>query len=238
MNKHVALFEVKALADGDVNGEFEAILSVPVVDRDGEVVDAGAFEPLPAEIPIHKFHDFSSPVATATPFYEGGVLKARGVFDPDTESQAIRSKVGRSIRYMSVGFMAASREEVDGVLHITKAELLEASFVSVPANREAAILAVKNAFLDQAPSELKLLRELVGKMNATLEEMAASQKDSAQLKTAATDPEGKDAAPAAADEAAAAAAAQPPADVPVGHQARLALLRASAELAAQVAAGT
>lgn len=143
MEKRIALFEVKALADGDGNGEFEAILSVPTVDRDGEVIDGRAFEPLPAEIPIHKFHDFSSPVATATPFYEGDVLKARGTFDPDPESQAIRSKIGRSIRYMSVGFMAATRSDQDGTPHITKAELLEASFVSVPSNREAAILAVK-----------------------------------------------------------------------------------------------
>lgn len=143
MDKHVALFEVKALEGSDPNGEFEAVLSVPVVDRDGEVVDAGCFNPLPAEIPIHKYHDFSAPVATAVPFYDGDILKARGVFDPDSESQAIRQKVGRSIRYMSVGFMAAERADRDGVPHITRAELLEASFVSVPSNREAAILAVK-----------------------------------------------------------------------------------------------
>src|SRR5688572_12553488 len=145
MEKRVALFEVKAIDGADPHGEFEAILSVPTVDRDGEVVDARCFEPLPAEIPIHKFHDFSSPVATATPFYEGDVLKARGTFDPDPESQSIRQKVGRSIRYMSVGFMAATRADQDGVPHITRAELLEASFVSVPSNREAAILAVKSA---------------------------------------------------------------------------------------------
>jgi HK97 family phage prohead protease len=146
MEKRVALFEVKAIEDAtDPNGEFEAILSVPTVDRDGEIIDGRAFEPLPAEIPIHKFHDFSSPVATATPFYEGDVLKARGTFDPDPESQAIRAKLGRSIRYMSVGFMAATRSDQEGTPHITKAELLEASFVSVPSNREAAILAVKQA---------------------------------------------------------------------------------------------
>ncbi len=145
MEKRIALFEVKALDGSDPHGEFEAILSVPTIDRDGEVIDGRAFEPLPAEIPIHKFHDFSSPVATATPFYDGDVLKARGVFDPDPESQAIRAKIGRSIRYMSVGFMAATRSDQDGVPHITGAELLEASFVSVPSNREAAILAVKSA---------------------------------------------------------------------------------------------
>lgn len=208
MMKRVALFEVKALEGKDPNGEFEAVLSVPVIDRDGEVIDAGAFDPLPAEIPIHKFHNFSEPVATAVPFYDGDILKARGNFDPDPDSQAIRQKIGRSIRYMSVGFMAASRQDVDGVPHITKAELLEASFVSVPSNREAAILAVK-AFA------------------------AASDRDSAD-QTAATDPEEK-ATVSAAAQAAADSAVDPPAEVPVGHQARVALLRLEADLAAMAA---
>lgn len=232
MNKHVALFEVKALDGSDPNGEFEAILSVPVVDRDGEVIDARAFEPLPAELPIHKFHDFSAPVANAVPFYDGDILKARGVFDPDPESQAIRQKVGRSIRFMSVGFMAAERSDQDGVPHITKAELLEASFVSVPSNRDAAILAVKNAH-HPAPSELKLLREAVDKMNAVMEQLAAPNGSAG--KTAATDPEEKASVPAAA-QAAAGTVADPPAEASAGHQLRVALLRLEADLAAMDAA--
>jgi hypothetical protein len=195
MEKRVALFEVKALDGSDPNGEFEAILSVPTVDRDGEVIDGRAFEPLPAEIPIHKFHDFSSPVATATPFYEGDVLKARGVFDPDPESQAIRAKVGRSIRYMSVGFMGATRSDEDGIPHITKGELLEASFVSVPSNREAAILAVKSSPIYQAD---RIATGIITPAEARAMENIP----------AATDPE---------ENAAAQAAADPPADVPVGQ---------------------
>jgi HK97 family phage prohead protease len=249
MEKRVALFEVKAIEDGtDPNGEFEAILSVPTVDRDGEVIDGRAFEPLPAEIPIHKFHDFSSPVATATPFYEGDILKARGTFDPDPESQAIRAKLGRSIRYMSVGFMAATRSDQDGVPHISKAELLEASFVSVPSNREAAILAVKSAriveqlekgrfpleeirAMEDLP-EIKAgrtlsaknestLRQAAERINGVLEQLAAPDEGSAPTKSlTATDPEADTAAQATVD---------PPADVPVG-QVYAALARAQAAL--------
>lgn len=233
MEKRIALFEVKALdpasPDADPHGEFEAILSVPTVDRDGEVIDGKAFEPLPAEIPIHKFHDFSSPVATAVPFYEGDVLKARGRFDPDPESQAIRAKVGRSIRFMSVGFMAATRSDKDGVPHITKAELLEASFVSVPSNREAAILAVKAA---EVPVSTKVgrvlssknendLRQAVALLTRVLEQVADASADPDPEKSkspAATDPE-KAAAPAAAS----------PADVSVG-EVRAATIRALAAL--------
>ena len=230
MEKRVALFEVKAADESDPNGAFEAILSMPTIDRDGEVIDAKAFEPLPAEIPVHKFHDFSSPVATAVPYYEGDVLKARGVFDPDPESQTIRAKVGRSIRYMSVGFMAATRSDQDGVPHIAKAELLEASFVSVPSNREAAILAVKGLLpatevdakagrVFSAKNEASL-RQAVNILTTLLEQLAAPEEAAPEKSPAATDPEEKT---AAADEA---AAAVPPADVAVGL-AQLAAARAA-----------
>jgi HK97 family phage prohead protease len=231
MEKRIALFEVKALDGSNPDGEFEAILSVPTVDRDGEIIDGRAFEPLPAEIPIHKFHDFSSPVASATPFYEGDVLKARGTFDPDPESQAIRAKVGKSIRYMSVGFMAATRSDQEGTPHITKAELLEASFVSVPSNREAAILAVKAAKAGglMTPAEARALeglpelkagrvfsakneaalRQAVTLLTTLLEQLAAPDESGGAPKSpTATDPEAKTAAPVAAVE--------PPADVTVG----------------------
>lgn len=216
MDKHVALFEVKAVVDsGDPNGEFEAILSVPTVDRDGEVIDANAFAPLPDSIPIHAFHDFSSPVAVANPYYEGDVLMARGVFDPDAAAQTIRAKVGRSIGFMSVGFMGTTRGDVDGVPHITKAELLEASFVSVPSNRQAAILAVKahrEAF-EMKASKGDRLQQIHDLSVANGAECKAAH--AAEEKTTATDPE--TAVPAAADEkSAAAGTAPPPADVNVG----------------------
>jgi HK97 family phage prohead protease len=254
MEKRVALFEVKAVGDGtDSNGEFEAILSVPTVDRDGEVIDGRAFEPLPAEIPIHKFHDFSAPVATAVPYYEGDILKAKGTFDPDPESQAIRQKVGRSIRYMSVGFMAATRIDKDGVPHITAAELLEASFVSIPSNREAAILAVKAAanppVVVNVAGDVADPAELVKTIAEQLEAKrgrALSQKTESDLRQAHSllgkvldqvsapddgDDPGK--SPADADpegKAAASAAAVPPADVPVGRPLLTEALAAEAEL--------
>ncbi len=225
MDKLIALFEVKTVVDsGDPNGEFEAILSVPTVDRDGEVIDAKAFEPLPESIPIHAFHDFHAPVAVAMPFYDGDILKARGVFDPDAEAQTIRAKVGRSIGFMSVGFMGTTRTDVDGVPHITKAELLEASFVSVPSNRQAAILAVKahrDAFEMKSTKgdRLQQIHDLSVANGAACESKAAH---AAEEKSPDTDPESKTAAPAAD---AAGAAVESPADVTVG-MARLIASRA------------
>lgn len=228
MQKRVALFEVKALDDSDPSGEFEAILSVPTIDRDGEIIDAKAFEPLPDFIPIHKYHDFTSPVASAFPFYDGDVLKARGVFDPDPESQTFRSKVGRSVRFMSVGFMAAIRNDADDVPHITSAELLESSFVTVSSNRDAAVLALKGyqeAFEMKASKgeRLQQIHDLSVANGATCESKAAH---AAEEKTPATDPETKTAAPAAD---AAGAAVEPPADVTVG-MAPTAIWRTRAEL--------
>jgi HK97 family phage prohead protease len=229
VTKHIALFEVKTVVDsGDPNGEFEAILSVPTVDRDGEVIKAGAFAPLPESIPIHAFHDFSSPVAVAQPYYEGDVLMARGVFDPDPNAQMIRGKVGRSIGFMSVGFMDTTRIDVDGVPTITKAELLEASFVSVPSNRQAAILAVKahRESFEMKATKGDRLQQIHDLAIANGAKCASGDEPS---KSPDTDTETKAAASASADDSAAADPA-PLADVNRGHLARVAALAAEAEL--------
>jgi HK97 family phage prohead protease len=146
VKKTYAFAEVKSLSGENPNGEFEVILSAQTVDRDGEVIEARAFEPLPESIPMHAFHDFDDPIGRAWPFYDGDVLKARGVFASTHRAQEIRTLVSEGvIGHTSVGFMSASRTEGDnGVPHITKGELLEASFVSVPSNREAAVLMAKS----------------------------------------------------------------------------------------------
>lgn len=150
MNKSFVIAEVKTLDTTTPHGEFEAILSAPTLDRDGEVVAPGAFTkagPLPDSIPIHINHQFDveKVVGRGVPYYDGELLKVRGTFDPDERSQLVRAKVtSGSVNRMSVGFVGASREVKDGVPTVLAAELLEASFVSVPSNREAAVLAVKH----------------------------------------------------------------------------------------------
>lgn len=145
MHKTFAMAEVKALADENPNGSFEVILSAETVDRDGEVIDAKAFEPLPESIPFHAFHDFHDPIGRGVPFYDGDVLKARGTFASTPRAQEIRTLVAEGvIGHTSVGFMAAVRKDAEDTPHITKGELLEGSFVSVPSNREAAVLLAKS----------------------------------------------------------------------------------------------
>lgn len=129
-------------------GTFEAILSMPTVDRDGEVVDAKAFDPLPEYIPIDIDHGMSveSTVGSGQPFYEGDVLKFRGTFASTPLGQQVRSLVLEGhIRKMSVAYMNSVYEldEGDGKQHLRSAELLNAAIVAIPSNREADITGAK-----------------------------------------------------------------------------------------------
>lgn len=273
--KAFVLAEVKAVGDETGNGEFEVILSMPTFDRDGEVIDAKAFDPLPDSIPFHAFHDFTDPVGRAIPRYEGEVLKATGSYASTPRAQEIRTLVAEGvIGHTSVGFMPPTREVKDGVVHITKGELLEGSFVSVPSNREAAVLVGKSyehairksdddakAVVGSWEERRDLIRDAVRLAHpeawwtgivATFDDSVVFEVDmmdgSEQFQAAysitdgvvtlgasepvevtevitpkhpaSTNPEGKAAATAAAD---------PPAEVSVG-MARLAALRAEAEL--------
>lgn len=150
-----ASFEIKATnTSADGAGSFEAVLSAPVLDRDGEVIDAKAFARaktgLPDWIPIHIDHDMSvrGLVASARPFYDGDTLKAAGTYASTPLAQTVRTMISEGhLRTMSVGFMDAKSELAAGVRHITSAELLEASFVTVPSNRDALITGSKRARL-------------------------------------------------------------------------------------------
>jgi HK97 family phage prohead protease len=154
-------FGVKAL-DSDVDdvdgpGRFEAILSTGRVDRDGEIVDPGAFDPLPKSIPIHVDHRMTVDklVGRARPYYDGDVLKAEGVFGSDEQSQTVRRKmIDGLIDSMSVGMLRPKMKRVDGVAHVVSGELIEASLVTIPANVDALILAGKTISDDLDPDTI------------------------------------------------------------------------------------
>jgi hypothetical protein len=146
---------LKALDPDDEQGMFEAILSAPTLDRDGEVIDSKAFEPLPDHITIDVDHGMSTDttVGSGVPFYDGDLLKFRGTFSSLPRAQDIRTLVMEGhIRKMSVAFMNAKREEdeEDGKVHIRRAELLNAAIVPIPSNREASILSAKAGALSMA----------------------------------------------------------------------------------------
>lgn len=172
--------EIKAEGDDVGDGEFRAVMSAPSLDRDGEIIDAEAFAPLPDKITVDIDHDMSvrSIVASGRPYYEGGLLKIHGKFASTPLAQDVRTLVREGhVDRMSVTFRAANREiGEDGVTHIRSAELLNVAFVAIPSNREAAVLAAKSADADADPVAMALdaLRADVDELRATVAEFRSA----------------------------------------------------------------
>lgn len=154
--KMFALGEVKAVEDDESPfGSFDVILSAPTLDRDGEVIDAKVFEPLPDHITFDIDHGMSTAttVGSGAPYYDGDKLRVKGTYSSIPRAQEVRTLVREGhIRTTSVAFMGAVREEKDGVPHIVKAELLNGAFVPIPSNRDALVLSAKS-YEEQSSSE-------------------------------------------------------------------------------------
>lgn len=166
---------VKAIDTTDGPGEFEAVISTSMKDRDGETVKAGALHPLPGSIPIYYQHDWRSgalPVAKATPFYDGDVLKATGTYASTARGQEMRSLVSEGIvDSMSVGFIKSQSR--GGV--ITKGTLIEASFTGIPVNTGAKVMASKALEdLDPMPGFDPTTKAVEGSYEARAEKLQES----------------------------------------------------------------
>lgn len=148
MSKGLLTATVKNTKDAGA-GEFEAVISTEALDRDGEVLDKGWADPLPAEIPIHmdhQFFDLTKIVGRGEPFYDGDQLKVKGRYASTPDAQLVRQLVAEGmVKTMSVGYLNSNYEEKDGVQHLVSGDLIEASFVSVPANPEALVTMAKAA---------------------------------------------------------------------------------------------
>lgn len=149
MSKHYLMGTVKAADDADdANGAFEVILSAPTLDRDDEIIDAKAFEPLPDHITFDIDHGMSvvTTVGSGAPRYDdAGNLVVSGTFSSIPRAQEVRTLVREGhIRTTSVAFMDAKRTKgEDGKTHITRAELLNGAFVPIPSNRQALVVSAK-----------------------------------------------------------------------------------------------
>lgn len=146
VTKAVGLVE-KAETD-DPHGAFEVVLSSATLDRDNEVVEARAFEPLPDHIPFDIDHGMSvvTTVGSGAPYYDDdGTLKVKGTFASTPLAQEVRALVSEGhIRTTSVTFLHADREKDEkGVTHVKTAELLNGTFTPVPSNRESVVLSAK-----------------------------------------------------------------------------------------------
>ena len=169
---------LKAVKTDDGPGEFEAILSTTQVDRDGETVKAGALNPLPANIPVYYQHDWRTgalPVAKATPFYDGDLLKVKGTFASTARGQEMRSLVTEGVvEAMSVGFIKSqSRGKV-----ISKGTLIEGSFTGIPINTGSKVLASKAlADLDPMPGFDPTIKTMDGSYEDLAEDLREALKE-------------------------------------------------------------
>lgn len=130
-------------ADKD-SGTFKTVITSEVVDRDGEIIalngwDFENFMKNPVVLRGHNYRDL--PVAKCTGLsIEGGKVVATGEFASaaaNPKAQQVRALYDDGfINAVSVGFRVLQRNPANRTI-IEKQELLEFSFVTVPANPEA-----------------------------------------------------------------------------------------------------
>lgn len=129
-----AIAAIKAATDSDT-GTFEMVITTENLDRYQEVISMEGWEldHYRSNPVVLWGHDhFTLPVGVTTSLdIVDGKMVAKGKFAPNAFAQEIRRNYDLGIiRASSVGFIEKERQ---GNL-ITKAELIEWSFVSVPAN--------------------------------------------------------------------------------------------------------
>lgn len=151
IQKQMMTFEIKAVAK---NGTFKVIASDESVDRAGEVIkvswrDFENYMKNPIMLFGHDYRNIASVAWKATKVYiEDNKLIVEGVFAWTEQAQILRQLYDEGIiKTVSVWFIPRERDN-DNRTVITKAELLEVSFVPVPANPNA--LSIQKAMLDKA----------------------------------------------------------------------------------------
>lgn len=137
------VIEATEKAAGDT-GTFEVVITTENVDRYQEVIKLDGWELehyLKNPVVLWGHDHFTLPIGMCTSIeVSGGKMIAKGKFAPHAHAQEIRALYDLGIvRATSVGFIEKERE---GNL-ITKSELIEFSFVSVPANPYALSLALE-----------------------------------------------------------------------------------------------
>ena len=168
------LFEIKA-DDGNQVGTFTGLGSTfGNVDSVGDVIEPGTFRDAvqnPAGIKMLWQHDARLPIGTWKSVREtkkGLEVRGQLVLGVQQGREAFDLLKAGAVDALSIGFsdFEAETDAKSGVRRITKLNLWEISIVTFPANRQARIQTVKNAFLaGQVPDRKTLeatLREMLG----------------------------------------------------------------------------
>jgi hypothetical protein len=143
-------------------GTFLVELSNESLDRDGDELKADEWEtPLPQQITFvnDHTHKMANVVGSATPELVGGKIMCKGEWAATDTAQDTR-KVIKHVPYVSVAY----REKRDQKAGTVSRELVNGSFVVVPSNVKARVLASKSVDDDTLLSDLtvKQFTELLG----------------------------------------------------------------------------
>jgi hypothetical protein len=151
-------------------GTWTAIASTPSIDRDDEVLEGRCFEPLPSRpVPVRNGHVAGEQVGSGQPRYEGNVLLLDGRFASTPKAQEVRTLVTEGhLTSMSVVFLPISDRQVDGRLHITRAELLAVDWVEIPSNRDARVLVARSVRSVPPLDRLALAKARIAALQAEL----------------------------------------------------------------------
>lgn len=129
------------IEDNESN-KFRVVVTTEWVDRDWEVlkaegIDFEAYMKNPVVLVDHRYTIDSIVWKTLSITQENGQTIAEGIF-ADTENAKIVKELynGWFIKTVSIGFIPKARNQNDKLV-IEKSEMLEFSFVAVPANPEA-----------------------------------------------------------------------------------------------------
>jgi HK97 family phage major capsid protein/HK97 family phage prohead protease len=153
IDREYAILDVKSF---DASARtFSGIATTPTMDRTGDVLEPSGVT-FQNPIPLLFHHDRQSPIGLATlgaPTAAGVPFEATIpiVTEPgrlkDRTDEAWQSITASLIRGVSVGYrILKNGAELlkHGRLHLTKTEIIELSLVTIPANVEATILAIKS----------------------------------------------------------------------------------------------
>jgi len=159
-------FEIKQVTK---KGEFTGLAAAfGNIDQQKEIIMPGAFEESiakfqddPTSIAILSQHDQRMPVGKLTEIKEiteGLFVRGQMALEIEEAEKTRKLVVAKLINHLSIGFKVIDSEfdKDTGVLIIKKVDLLEFSFVTIPANRSAKILSMKNNEQDQVVSKKEI----------------------------------------------------------------------------------
>lgn len=154
-NRAFAVLEIKAADDSSGKRRFSGIATTPTADRSGDVVEpTGAKFKLP--IPFLWQHDSGDPIGwidKATVTSKG--IEVEGEVATIEDEGELKERLTKAwqmlknklVKGLSIGFNSIEHSYIDGTygIHFKVWEWLELSAVTIAANQEASITAIKSA---------------------------------------------------------------------------------------------